>query len=58
MRISKYFWWLVLIVGCFCFFAFLPQNFDKVVGAYEWYFVSLWLQFEQFGTLIDGEFKP
>ena len=28
-----------------CFWRF-PQNFGKVVGAYEWYFVSLRVQFE------------
>ena len=27
-------------------FAFLLQNFKKVVGTYESYFVSLWVQFE------------
>ena len=28
-------------------FAFLSQHFGKVVGAYEWYYVSLWVQFQQ-----------
>ena len=30
-------WWLL--------FPFCPQNFGKVLGAYEWYFVCLWVQF-------------
>ena len=26
--------------------AFLPQNFGKVAGTYEWNFLSLWVQIE------------
>ena len=35
-------------------FAFLPQNFGKVVGTYEWYFVTLWVQFWVDSTPIGG----
>ena len=29
-------------------FAFLTQNFGKVMGTYQWYFVSVFVQFEQY----------
>ena len=29
--------------GCFCL---LPQTFEEVMRNYEWYFVSLWVQFD------------
>ena len=28
-------------------FVFLPQKFGKVARTYNWYFVSLWAQFEK-----------
>ena len=33
---------VILVVA----FAFSPQNFENVAGTYEWYFVSLRVQFK------------
>ena len=36
-------WWRVTLAIAF---AFLPQNFRKVKGTYDWYFYNLWVRFE------------
>ena len=49
IKVKKYkfnpFWWLVESRLC-DYFCLLPQNFELVARTYEWYFMSLRVEFE------------
>ena len=54
---QHYIWWLEgHISGCFSLSA---PKFGKAVGAYEWYFVILWMHIEWWGhPEVVGTLKP